>query len=73
MNSPFTDQLSTDQINQTLILEHERNRRTLWINVAAAYAAASNSTDREGMARWSNLALQKFDEKFPTPPQISTP
>jgi hypothetical protein len=73
MNSPFTNRLSTDQINQSLLLEHERNRRTLWMNVAAYYASASNATNPSGGPDWADIALRRFDEKFPAPQQISIP
>jgi hypothetical protein len=70
MHSPFTNRLSTDQINQSLILEHERSRRALWVQMATSYTASSNSHDPEGLWRWADYALKKYDETFPTPQQI---
>ena len=45
--------------------EHENLRKKLWINTYVAYVSSSNSTNENGAYKWANIALERFDEKFP--------
>ena len=40
-------------------------RRKLWCDVYVAYVSAANATDMDGGYKWANIALLRFDEKFP--------
>jgi len=39
-------------------------RKKLWIDVAVAVAAASNSTTKYTMEKWADHALAEFDKRF---------
>lgn len=68
-HDPFTDQAQHEAQQRQLAIQHEQARRRLWTSVAAATAAASNSTDASVPINWADHALKAFDQRFPAPPQ----
>lgn len=46
--------------------ETENTRKQFWIDVYLAYVGAENSIDTDGGAKWADIALERFDERFPS-------
>jgi hypothetical protein len=46
-------------------ISHQNLRKKLWIDVAAAYAAADKATCTDNMVEWADRALEAFDKRFP--------
>lgn len=44
--------------------EHELMRRELWIKIATAVAGCDTCKTIEAPARWADITLKAFDEKF---------
>lgn len=68
-HDPFTEQTRHEAAQRALDAQHEQARRSLWASVAAATAAASNSTDATVPINWADHALKAYDKRFPAPPQ----
>ena len=51
--------------------EHEKMRRRLWCDVAAAVASSWNCHDKPVPGKWADAVLADFDERFPKPAQES--
>jgi hypothetical protein len=47
--------------------EHDLVRKELWISIASAYVNSSNSTSKEGAAKWADKVLEDFDSRFKKP------
>ena len=47
--------------------DHEQQRKRLWCEIYIAYVRASNSTEPDGGQQWADVALKRFDERFPKP------
>jgi hypothetical protein len=43
---------------------HENLRKELWSKVYIAYVSSANATKDDGAAKWCDIALQRFDERF---------
>ena len=46
---------------------HEDHRKQLWCDVYVAYVNAANATNNDGAAKWADIALKRFDERFKEP------
>jgi hypothetical protein len=44
--------------------EHQNLRKKLWIDVYVAYVSSANAIKSDGASHWSDIALERFDERF---------
>lgn len=52
---------------------HQQQRKKLWCDVYVAYVSADNSTSADGAKVWADIALKRFDERFPQPKEKNRP
>lgn len=57
---------SLELINKQLI-EHQNKRKEMWIQAWAAVASAFNCHDSQTATKWADNALKDFDIRFPSP------
>ena len=46
---------------------HQDQRKQLWCEIYVAYVSAANATNDDGAAKWADIALKRFDERFKEP------
>lgn len=58
-------------LNLTPAQLHEHLRKQCWIQVVAGVSSANNCSESTTAIKWGDKILQRFDEKFPTPPSTT--